>query len=337
MARAIFILAGALAAASATVSAQSVQGVQRFEGRVQAVSPLRVAPVAWRQGGLEFLGEWAPYEPVGSHRADVRVFDCLEETGDCTGGMLLGAATNVFWTNDMTLADDTNTAEGASRVDFMWFHGAHGSGSSESAFVAVFTQESAPCEPDSFDYNGWLLDFGTLPSGACGAAVDLGPGAWQLPPSRTGSYAMFCVQDVTSDGGYVLATDSRPFLWATGEDRGDPAAPGTQGPWQFDDDAPADGVHTPDECHSYTIPDCPYEVGPAAAFWGVRGNPCLGAFPNCDGNDVVNTLDFLCFLGTWSAAHGSGNYDPAADCNADGEIDTLDFLCFLGQFTACFS
>jgi hypothetical protein len=56
---------------------------------------------------------------------------------------------------------------------------------------------------------------------------------------------------------------------------------------------------------------------------------------NCDdcradlnGDGEVDTLDFLAFLGAWSAS------DPVADWNGDGVVNTLDFLAYLTDWVA---
>ena len=43
---------------------------------------------------------------------------------------------------------------------------------------------------------------------------------------------------------------------------------------------------------------------------------------DCDGNDVLNVLDFVCFQQLFQ------NEAPAADCNGDGALNVLDFVCF---------
>ncbi|MCW5776121.1 MAG: S8 family serine peptidase [Phycisphaeraceae bacterium] len=49
---------------------------------------------------------------------------------------------------------------------------------------------------------------------------------------------------------------------------------------------------------------------------------------DCNGDTVVDTLDFICFL---NAFNSGGSY---ADFNGDTVIDTLDFIAFLNAFTA---
>lgn len=56
------------------------------------------------------------------------------------------------------------------------------------------------------------------------------------------------------------------------------------------------------------------------------GCPDCPADLNSDGE--VDTLDFLAFLGAWSAG------EPLADWNGDGSVNTLDFLAYLGDWSA---
>lgn len=322
----------------------------------QKVDPQRVAKVGMKDGKIVFQSDWMDYTGGNSRATNVRIFDCfgdvdsdgfMDDSGGCglsSSRWYFGSAyCNMFFTNDMTVVADTDVADGASRVDFAWFWTAGGSGTSEYCIVAVFTQDSAPCDPDSFDYSGWLLDFGTLPSGVGGGYyytnVPISTGAWTLPTGGSGSYFMFFLQAITSSGAWVLATCSQPMLWGTGDAGGATDLVGTQGPLQMDDDAVIDGSHSSSECYSYSYSSiCPSVLGGMAQFWGNRNDvdPCLEQFPNCDGNGVVNTQDFLCFLGKWSAAFQSGQYNAAADCDGNGIINTQDFLCFLGKFAACF-
>lgn len=47
---------------------------------------------------------------------------------------------------------------------------------------------------------------------------------------------------------------------------------------------------------------------------------------DCNGDGVLNILDFVAFQMAWQAGHAS------ADCNLDGAFDILDFICFQGAF-----
>ena len=55
---------------------------------------------------------------------------------------------------------------------------------------------------------------------------------------------------------------------------------------------------------------------------------CTTCPADLNGDGVVNTQDFLAFLGLWSAG------DPLADWNDDGTINTLDFLAYLADWGA---
>ncbi|MCW5775503.1 MAG: hypothetical protein KIS87_03530 [Phycisphaeraceae bacterium] len=55
-----------------------------------------------------------------------------------------------------------------------------------------------------------------------------------------------------------------------------------------------------------------------------QSGPCAA---DCNGDGVLNTLDFLCFLSLFAAG------DPEADCNGDTVVNTLDFLCFLNLYS----
>ena len=56
--------------------------------------------------------------------------------------------------------------------------------------------------------------------------------------------------------------------------------------------------------------------------------PLSACFADCDGNGVLNILDFVCYQGLFVGG------DPAADCDGNGVLNILDFVCFQGEFTA---
>ena len=79
------------------------------------------------------------------------------------------------------------------------------------------------------------------------------------------------------------------------------------------------------------LPELPsgleWEVYVGELFVGlsVVGGACQADW---NGDGAVNTLDFLAYLGDWSAG------DPVADLNGDGTVNTLDFLQYLGLWSA---
>jgi hypothetical protein len=359
--RTLSAVAGVCAAAAWAV-AHERQPVCKTAPSGPDVEPVAVARVGLESGRIVFHSDWLDYSPQRGPVSPVRIFDCygdIDSDGvpDDSGGCGLGSLRwyfgsgfcDLFYTNDMTVVGDTVLDAGATAVDLGWYWTADGIGSSERCIIAVFTQESVPCGPDSFDYEGWLLDFGTLPSSMDAghyyrAHADLTPDSWRLPTTGTGSYAVFFLQDATTSGSWTLATCAQPMLWATGDHGGAADRVGSSDPPQFEDwfslsdpSREADGSHSASECYIYSgTSACPYVLGGMAEFWGTRDNECLGEIPNCDRNGRIDSQDFLCYLDRWALSRQSGQYDPGADCDQNGEIDTQDFLCFLAKFAACF-
>jgi len=197
-----------LCAGAASIAVGQTAGENYYQAdHAMKVEPLRVAKVGLDKGRMVFQSDWIDYKGGVNRATGVRIFDCYgDEDSDgnpddvfCEMGgsrWFRGAsACDMFTTGDMTVACDTILGDGATRVNFGLFWTAGGSGTSETCVVAIFTQEGVPCDdPDSFDYDGWLLDFGTLAS-----SLDVGgyytfeadivsTGAWTLPVSGTGSY-----------------------------------------------------------------------------------------------------------------------------------------------------
>lgn len=51
-------------------------------------------------------------------------------------------------------------------------------------------------------------------------------------------------------------------------------------------------------------------------------------FADCNEDDALSVLDFVCFQGEWMAQ------SPKGDCDGDGLYDIFDFICFQDEFTA---
>jgi hypothetical protein len=315
------------------------------------VTPQRIARVRMESGQIVRTSEWMDYHgAVIRGPTDDRVFDCFGDSNgdgymDDEGGCGLGSSRwyfgsgycNGFFTNDMNLHPETHLSVGLGRVDLAWYWSClapYQGGMVEDCEIAVFTQESNPangCEADSFDYSGWIFDFGSIECNSgyyYYANLDLGGGTWTAPSEASGSYAMMYL---TSDGA-ALATCAQPMLWGTGDaSGGDPRNPGTQEIEQLDDDAPLNGTHTlTTECYTYDFGgSCPGTWGGMAQFWGEIGDCCCGEFADCDENGVIDTRDVTCFFNRWAPK------DDAADCDGNGVVDTRDFTCFLNQWVAC--
>jgi len=57
----------------------------------------------------------------------------------------------------------------------------------------------------------------------------------------------------------------------------------------------------------------------------IGGEDCAG---DCDGNGILNVLDFVCFQQEWQAQ------TPKGDCDGNGIYNILDFVCFQQAFQA---
>lgn len=312
-------------------------------------APVRVAPAVLAAGEIERLGSWMDYRPGSGIRgsADCRVFDCfgdsdsdgfMDDTGGCglsTSRWSFGTAyCNGLATNDMS-GVPRNAEYG--RADFAWRWTCEGFGE-EQCVIGIFTQESSPepgddpgCGQDSFDYEGWLIDFGVRSCNAGGyyyTNVDLSDfGGWTGVTDGDGSYAIAFL----TDSGNALATCAQPMLWGAGNNEGGPLdGPGAQGPYQLDDDNPLDGEHQIfDECHTYSYDVCPDPLGAMLQFWGENCESSC-EYPDCNGDRAVDTRDVVCFLRLWAGDH------RAADCTGDGVVNSQDLICFLEEWSRCY-
>jgi len=336
------ITAGLCAGVASVAIAGDKPQLQKLDNAIE-VTPQRIAKVRYENGTARVVSDWSDYKGGNVSRvADVRVFDCfgdndsdgfMDDTGGCfttsTSRWFFGTSyCNMFTTADHTVDANTDLNAGFARVDFAWQWTCAGFGT-ETCLVAVFTQDSVPCDPDSFDYSGWLLDFGTLscnPGGYYYTNVDLSTGTWPIPTGGTGSHILLYAQSATTSGALVLATCAQTMLWGT--QYGGDNEKGTQVTEQFDDDLTIDGSHTTSECYTYSFGLCPDPLGAMVQFWGeADSDPC--DYANYNGDSTINTQDFLAFLNSWNAREARSN------CNGDSTINTQDFLCFLNIWNAC--
>ena len=63
------------------------------------------------------------------------------------------------------------------------------------------------------------------------------------------------------------------------------------------------------------------------AVWVLFLDGAPACFADCNEDNIVNTLDFLCYLNLFSAS------DLAANCNGDGIVNTLDFPYLLNAYS----
>ena len=333
-----------MCAGVAAAAAQSERpALQRLDSAIE-VTPERVARVRYEQGRVRVVSDWVEFLGRGAGRRGLtRVYDCFGDddsdgymdAGGCfpsdTARWFYGSVfCNMFVSNDHAVWGQTDIDAGFARVDLAWYWTCSGSGA-EQCYIAVLTQESVPCEPDTFDHSGWVFDYGSLNcndgSGNLSyyySNTELSTGTWPIPPGGVGSHVLVFAKDVTTSGGLIHATCAQPMLWSTeyygSNERGD------QSRYQYDDDNPSDGVHTLDECYTYEH-ECPQTLGAMVQFWGERDAVCV--YADHDGDGSVNIRDVTAFLNDWVPGNG------ATDCNGDGAVDTRDLVCYLNIWNSC--
>ncbi|MCO5295337.1 MAG: hypothetical protein M9921_00620 [Fimbriimonadaceae bacterium] len=183
---------------------------------------------------------------------------------------------NMFAVNDMVVAPAFALGS-ASRTSFSWYWGG---AANERCIIVIATWERfgdteagvAPNEAAETLLDAWAFDFGTtLTEGGYFAGINLAsPDVFRLPADGRGAYSMTIARDVGA-GGITLASLAQPFLWFT-----KPENPSFQGPLQWDDDNPADGVHRTNppgpaedvELYDYTgAVSAPVPAGVMTAFY----------------------------------------------------------------------
>lgn len=285
-------------------------------------------------------------------------FDCFEPDAsgvptecysiDCGRGgarWYFGTAfNNSFAANDMTMGCDDCDGTASERVEFTWYWGPCGH-FADPCYVAIFTAENwADCAYPAYKgstYSGVIYNFGAITCNTGPYFADVSDlcdfGLFhQLPADGSGAY-LIMLSNGTSGGHIVLSTGGQPMLWGT-------KSVDYQGPKQYDDDNPKDGVHNyievslGGECYDYTFGVCPDPLGASIAFYGSVGRApctefCIVCCPcdtNCDGS--VNGFDVEPLVGRLSG--GDVGCSPCAgDANGDGSVNGFDIDPFVGMLT----
>src|SRR5262245_26219371 len=315
---------------STTAAADGFRALARDTGR--RISPIRAARVVRTLAGqVQIVGPWHTFEGAATRTNFVPVFDCLN------GASLLATDENLpFWSNDITVSPEHAGLQ-ATRVSFAWVWGGDGNGNDAPCIIAVSTFEGfrgcddpAPSAGDTF-IDGVMYDFGLLPASPFYqlAEIDLsGTGlSHTMPAAGTGAIQMVMFDQVEPE--LLLARAAFPVYSNTGDDDEPPTPrPGTQGPYEFDDNSPTDAfLDVIDECYDHSSPTPPYEIGPAIIFSVKSGCACPGDVD--DYGDV--TLQDLALL---LAAFGeSGPFDyPCVDVDRDGTVGLTDLAILLSHF-----
>jgi hypothetical protein len=322
-------------------------------------TPRAVAQAAVLEDGrVHITSPWAVYHPPFTDGGVALYFDAFEAgadgvpTGFCTSGCnqagycpgtpesyrwWLGASfRNPFAVNDFTVTPGA-AAMHATCAQFAWMWGET---QPTRCLVAVLTADAyQDCTVGLPEWSGPLggvvMDFGDLGGGPGSyhwSSVTLDAGlSWLMPTTGSGAYAIILANSQDESGALAIDTawGTQPMLWGCGDGETPPSSrPGHQGPTQWDDWNPTDGVHEPGECSYYFDNNkCPRPYGAMLAFSG----PQL-CYPNCDNSSAppaLNVADFTCFLQKFAQD------DPYANCDGSTAAPILnvnDFTCFLQRF-----
>lgn len=271
----------------------------RVAGPAIEAMPLRVARVRadgslaepWRP----IIGMDWPNDPW------FMAFDCFEADPASANGTPYDGAYGVSYNepgaggnryffgpayNNPFVAADMKATSGyaggqASRTSFAWNWGGQ---TGETCIIIIqtwdrFADTEAGTAPDTSTgqfLSGFAFDFGTtLAPGVYFAGVNLTtPDKFLLPVDGQGAYTVVVANNVSPGPPptVTLASLGQPMLWVT-----KPMNPSFQGPLQWDDDNPANGVHRTNppgpvldvELYDYTdlVPALPVPLGAMVAFY----------------------------------------------------------------------
>lgn len=310
------------------------------------VQPLRVAPCAKIDGQVVRTGPWQAYGDAtrGPACTHTLVFDCFEvdATGfpynaDARCGLPAPSSRWYFgpsYTNPFSINDYTADAGGGqdmSRIDYAWYQ----SGNHNYA-TAIFSEDnfddSCAGPASSGSLGGVIADFGFLNGGGgyfftnlelCGTGIPVG-----IASDLSGAYDVVHLSYDSADPNTLLVSPTvQMMLW--GADMAANDIPGSQGPIQWDDDAPPStsvpvGPHTaPDECYSYAFGICPDPLGNTLAFYVEGGASCAA---DANGDSVTNFDDFSVLVNQWNTA------GPDADFNGDNIVNFDDFTIMVNDW-----
>lgn len=327
-------------------------------GNPTLVQPRQIAGVQYEMDGtLRQTTPWMAYAGDGLRPGPCPVcFDSLELDGGFPGFPTDGAAgggydpdcgmgsarwffeptyCNLYAVNDLTVAPGQAGAR-ADRAAFAWYVEPNRD-LSQRCTVLLFTaedfDETCAGPPSAGGFPGVIYEF-LLPPDAGGylfSHVNLGgTGLFhQMPLDGCGAVRFIIADHFDPRTGEIVPFSRRaqPMLWGTKNPDG--TNPSRQGPIQWNDDAPADGVHTaPDECYDHSYGVCPDPLGLAVSFYACGGPMIQPGDANCDGTVDFFDLDpFLDCLQNQTAPCALS----AVDLNHDGALDYFD----LGPFIEC--
>jgi hypothetical protein len=167
-----------------------------------------------------------------------------------------------------------------------------------------------------------------------GTSVPLAPGGTggsPTPDSATWQHTFYDTQFWATPGGDFVAVasaetqvdDLGPYEWSspglTADVQAWLDAPSTNFGWVLLGDEVAFGTAKRFASREATVA----AMRPALV---ITFTPPASCYADCDGNEVLNVDDFLCFINAFASQ------DPYADCDGNQTYNVDDFLCFINDF-----
>lgn len=311
--------------------------VQRITPDLKPVGPVyNVADLGGGTAGNSFLA-YDCFEPdAGGAPTDGRYgIDCWPGDPTAWRWWFGPSYQNMYAVGDMNLWPGTAGKE-SERIEYLWgFTPPQGS---ETCYVIIWTCETFDdsCIGPPFDgvYDGVQYGFGSLGSGLWYTDVDLtGSGLFhQMPTDGSGGIIQIIAQEIQQTA-IILASRAQPGLWGT-KDNVIANPPGTnkswQGPIQWDDDAPPDGIHDLTECYTYEgSAACPNPLGMSQCFYtDPPGQVVVRCDANCDG--IFDGADIDAFFfglqdpNAWQQQYPNCPLLETLDANNNGVFDGGD-------------
>ncbi|MFN8218840.1 MAG: hypothetical protein U0S12_01740 [Fimbriimonadales bacterium] len=305
-------LTAALAAAILNGSAMAQRGTPLPVSGGRSLPVIAYAPID-AQGNV--IGAWRQPEP-SDFSPNFIVFDNFEANPTGTGQPLeyrtpnWGEGSTRYWfgpgykncfcINDFTVVGGY-AGKQVKRANFAF---GMTSASAETVFVQIkvydtFVNTATPPGATGF-LSGYIAALGSVTPSQTnyfyGNLTLTGTDAWNMPADGSGAYEIKLLKQLSPE---TQCTEAQPMLWIIKPGQYDA---GAQGPLQWDDDAPANNVHTSVELYDYSISD-PFPVGnttlePMGAMMGFYADApaifCPTTINLLEGQDPDGTPDSVC-------------------------------------------
>jgi hypothetical protein len=286
-------------------------GIFKGEGRDCSAGDCWSAPILWHNGstvthpGQGFGGADASQVPLGSN--------------------VLGESANLA--SGFHLAEDFTVPQGKAWtvnrfVTYVYQTGAPSSGTITDLVAQI--RDGDPRDPASQVIWGDLVTNVRDP-GTSGFA-----GVYRIPAGDSLQNTQRAVQQVAADvGSLQLSSGTYWIEWST---RGSATLGPFIAPVNVLNEVPIGNALIWRNTHWERVVDSQWNLTqfpggqPLGLPFIIEGTVDGGCYADCNGDEVLNVDDFLCFINAFASQ------DPYADCSGDGILNVDDFLCFINEF-----